>query len=132
MFGCIRPKKKVQFHRRLAEAIVDINLLIPSHLTVVDANLCLEGNRGPTQGLPKRLGVLFGGSDVVAVDAFGADLMGFGAQHIRHIKLAERAAVGSLAYVVKGEWDRRDAARSRFQFSMVNFRMMQVARRLLT
>jgi uncharacterized protein (DUF362 family) len=46
-FGCIRPKRKVQFHKRLAEAIVDINRVIPSHLVVVDANLCLEGGRGP-------------------------------------------------------------------------------------
>jgi uncharacterized protein (DUF362 family) len=131
MFGCIRPKKKVQFHKHLAEAIVDINLAIPSHLTVVDANLCVEGNRGPTQGLPKRLGLLFGGTDIVAVDAFGADVMGFGARRIQHVKLAERAHLGSRRYDLIGDWQSRDAATSRFRFSMFNFRMMQVARRLL-
>jgi len=130
-FGCIRPKKKVQFHKHLAESIVDINLLIPSHLTIVDANLCVEGNRGPTQGLPKRLGLLFGGSDVVAVDAFAADLMGFGSRKIRHVTLAARVGLGSRAYAPVGDWEPRDAARSRFRFSMLNFRMMQVARRLL-
>jgi uncharacterized protein (DUF362 family) len=132
MFGCIRPKKKVAFHRHLAEAIADINGLIASHITVVDANLCLEGNRGPTQGLPKRLGLLFGGSDVVAVDAFAADLMGFGARHIKHVVTAAQAGLGTMNYRSFGDWDRAQAARTKFRFSMANFYMMQVARKLLT
>jgi uncharacterized protein (DUF362 family) len=132
MYGCHRLKRKVIYHRRLInEAIVDINLAIPSHLIVVDANLCVEGNRGPTQGLPKRVGLLIGGSDIVAVDAFGAKLMGFKHRKVRHIVLAARMGLGFLNYQVIGDWDPKNAAIYKFRFSMFNYRLMQFARRLL-
>jgi uncharacterized protein (DUF362 family) len=131
MFGCIRPKKKVMFHQHLSEAIVDVNQAIPTHLTIVDANLCVEGNRGPTQGLPKRLGLLYGGSDVVAVDAFGADLMGFGSRRIQHIRLAAAVGLGSMRYQLCGDDLPRRRQDYKFKFSMANFALMQVARRVL-
>lgn len=132
MFACHRLKRKVVYHRNLInEAIVDINMAISSHLTVVDANLCLEGNRGPTQGLPKRVGLLIGGSDIVAVDAFGAGIIGFRPRQVRHIRLAASVGLGSLDYRVVGDWDPKQARAYKFQFSMFNYRLMQLARRLL-
>ena len=132
MYACHRLKRKVVYHRRLInEAIVDINMAIPSHLIVVDANLCVEGNRGPTQGLPKRVGLIIGGSDVVAVDAFGAKVMGFKPRKVRHIVLAARMGLGSLNYQVIGDWDQQHAKFYKFKYSMFNYRLMQLARRLL-
>ena len=131
MFGCIRPKKKVAFHAHLDEAIVDVNQAIPTHLTIVDANICVEGNRGPTQGLPKRLGLFYGGSDIVAVDAFGADLMGFGSRRIRHVRLAARSGLGQMSYRIAGDGLARPREEYKFRFSMANFAMMQIARKLL-
>ena len=56
---------------------MDINLAIKTHYTIVDGYLCLEGNRGPTQGFPKKVGVFIGGEDSVTVDMFCAKFMGF-------------------------------------------------------
>jgi len=132
MFACHHLKRKVVYHRRLInEAIVDINLAIPSHLVIMDANLCIEGNRGPTQGLPKRVGLLIGGNDIVAVDAFGASVIGFRPTQVRHIALAARLGLGSLRYQVLGDWDPKQAAAYRFKFSLFNYWLMQLARRLL-
>ncbi len=131
MFGCYRPKDKGPFHRCLDEAIVDINLALRPHVVIVDADLCVEGNRGPTQGLPKRLGLFIGGKDAVAVDAFCARLMGFGRRGVGHVCKAGRAGAGSRRYQLEGDLAGEDLRRYRFQYSRGKLLLMQVARRVL-
>ena len=77
MYGFYKVKKKSIYHPFLDDAIVDINLAIRSDFTIVDGNICLEGNNGPTFGIPKKVGLFIGGNDFVAVDTFCAKLMGF-------------------------------------------------------
>lgn len=132
LFGCYRPKDKRVFHRFLDEAIVDINLAIRPQFVIVDADLCVEGNRGPTQGLPKKLGLFIGGKDQVAVDAFCARLMGFRPNTVGHIRKAARARVGSMLYELAGDLTGEDLPQYRFQYSRSKFLFMQVVRRLLS
>jgi uncharacterized protein (DUF362 family) len=132
LFGCYRSKDKRPLHRDLTRAIVDINRVIRPHFTIVDADLCVEGNRGPTQGLPKRLGFLFGGIDPVAVDAFCATLMGFRPSRVGHIRGAARAGIGGLAYEIEGDLRGVDLRAYRFEYSMKKFAFMQIARRILS
>lgn len=132
LFGCYRPKDKGPLHKFLDAAIVDINLAIRPHLVIVDADLCVEGNRGPTQGLPKKLGLFIGGKDPVAVDAFCARLMGFRHNGIGHIRKAARAGLGSMNYLLEGDLAGEDLRQYRFEYSRGNFLLMQVARRVLS
>ena len=132
LFGCYRPKDKGFLHRFLDEAIVDINLAIRPHMVIVDADLCVEGNRGPTQGLPKRLGLLFGGSDPVAVDACCAKVMGFRPRSIGHIRRAARAGLGTMGYVLEGDLRGRDLDPYRFKYSEFKHLFMRAARRVVS
>lgn len=132
LFGCYRQKNKAPLHQFLDEAIVDINLAIRPHVVIVDADLCVEGNRGPTQGLPKRLGLFIGGRDSVGVDSYCARLMGFKPNAVGHIRKAARAGCGSMRYIIDGDLIGEDLRPYRFQFSQGKFMFMQVARRLLS
>ncbi len=132
LFGCYRPKDKGPFHKFLDRAIVDINLALRPDAVVVDADLCVEGNRGPTQGLPKRLGLFIAGEDPVAVDAFCAKLMGFRPRSVGHILKASQAGVGSMAYQLVGDLEGEDLGRYQFEYSRGNFLFMQLARRVVS
>lgn len=132
LFGCYRPKDKRPYHRFLDEAIVEINLAIRPHIVIVDADLCLEGNRGPTQGLPKQVGLFIGGKDSVAVDAFCARLMGFSPGSIGHLKKAARRGIGTLNYELEGDLKGTSLQAYRFQYSQSRFYLMQLVRRILS
>lgn len=132
LFGCFRPKNKGPLHKILDKAIVDINMAVRPHLVIVDADLCVEGNRGPTQGIPKRVGLFIGGGDAVAVDSFCAKLMGFRPYLVGHIRKAARAGVGSMRYDLSGDLSITDLGGYRFQYSYGKFLLMQVVRRVLS
>ena len=132
MFGCYRQKDKRPLHAHLDDAIVDINLAIRPHFVIVDADLCVEGNRGPTQGLPKRVGLFIGGKDPVAVDAFCSRLMGFSPYWIGHVRKAARAGVGTMRYALSGELRPRELRAHRFRYSRGKFLLMWVLRRVLS
>lgn len=132
LFGCYHPKDKRPFHKFLDDAIVDINLALCPHVVIVDADLCVEGNRGPTHGLPKKIGLFIGGQDPVAVDAFCARLMGFRPHSVGHIRKATRAEVGSMRYELGGDLVSEDLRTYRFQYSLGKFLLMQLVRRILS
>jgi uncharacterized protein (DUF362 family) len=131
LFGCYRPKDKRPYHRDLSGAIVDINKAIFPHFSVIDADLCVEGNRGPAQGFPKKVGLFIGGKDPVATDAFCATLMGFRPSMIKHIKLAQRESLGQMNFNLCGDLNTADLPQYKFKFSTANFLMMEVARKTL-
>jgi len=132
LFGCYRQKDKRPLHQYLDDAIVDINMAIRPHFVIVDADLCVEGNRGPTQGLPKQVGLFIGGQDPVAVDAFCASLMGFWPSTIGHLRKAARAGLGSLTYRLTGDLRPESLRAYRFRFSRSKFLFMGIVRRVLS
>jgi uncharacterized protein (DUF362 family) len=131
MFGCYQIKDKVCYHKFLDEAIVDINIAVKTHVTIVDGYLGLEGNRGPTQGYPKRVGLFFGGTDPVAVDSFCARLMGFVPFFVGHIRKSWRSNLGNMRYQILGDLKQNDLKKYRFKFSLGKYLLMQTARKLL-
>ena len=67
-------------------------------LSIVDANLAMEGNYGPTHGSPRKLGLLMGSKDVVAADSLCAKLFNFNPRSIRYIKEASKRGLGNTQY----------------------------------
>lgn len=131
MFGCHRTKEKGHFHKFLSNAIVDINIPLKSHFTIVDGYISLEGNRGPTQGYPKKTSLFIGGTDVVAVDAFAAKLMGFKPFFIEHIRKSHYKKIGNMNYQLSGDLRETDLHDYRFKFSTGKFWLMQSLRKVL-
>jgi uncharacterized protein (DUF362 family) len=75
------------------------------NLTIVDANLAMEGNYGPSYGSPKKLGLLIASRDLVAADSFCARLFGFNPTSIGHIKKAADKKLGSTRFKVVTDFD---------------------------
>ena len=101
-FGCNPYPRKVKYHKRLDDAIADLNVIFKPDLVVVDGIVAMEGFRGPIDGLPIRLNTLIFGRDPVAVDHLVAKVMGLNPDHISYLSEAERRGIGKFNYEVVG------------------------------
>jgi uncharacterized protein (DUF362 family) len=97
MIGVCPPKhyqehghwKKSAFHRRIQAAIFDLNRARRPDFVLLDATVGMAASHlgGPTCDPP--VDILAAGSDPVALDAFGARLLGRPWQDIGHIRMAD-------------------------------------------
>ena len=80
--------KKSAFHARMHRAIFELNRYRKPDLALIDASVGMAEYHlgGPTCDPP--VGKLLAGCDPVAVDAAGAELLGFAWQDVEHIRLA--------------------------------------------
>lgn len=95
VMGVIGGNRAV-LHRRLTEALVDMNRVVRSHLTVVDATRVLVAN-GPQGGRVedvKQLGTVLASTDVVAADSVTATLFGKSLHDLPYLKLAHEQGLG--------------------------------------
>ena len=90
--------KKSLFHANIHEAVFDLNRYRTPDFTLLDATVGMQQAhlRGPQCDPPKnKLACSF---DPVAIDAWGADLLGFGWQTIQHICMAD-GVLGKADYI---------------------------------
>lgn len=89
--------KKSSFHANMDEAIFDLNRYRTPDFTLLDATVGMQEAHlyGPECNPPKNK--LACGFDPVAIDAWGADLLGFGWQSIGHICRAN-GVLGTAKY----------------------------------
>jgi len=80
--------KNVLHHAGIAGAILDINAAVGPHLAIVDGIVGMEGD-GPIMGSPKAAGVLVMGTNLPAVDATAARLMGIDPYRVPHLAAAD-------------------------------------------
>jgi uncharacterized protein (DUF362 family) len=88
------------WHQDLAGCLTDITAYMKPRLVVLDAVRVLMGH-GPQGGNPsdvKRLDTVAAGTDIVAVDAFGAELLGHKPEEIGSVKAAAARGLGTLDY----------------------------------
>jgi len=101
MMGIIPGHLKTDLHKRgLEKSIVELAQTVKPHLNIVDANICQEG-RGPTNGTPKKMGLIIAGDNQVAVDSVCCELMGIKPRAIPYIRLAEKQGLGSTKDIAK-------------------------------
>jgi uncharacterized protein (DUF362 family) len=72
---CYGWPKNVLHHAGIPESILDITAAVRPHLAIVDGVIDMEGD-GPIMGPPKAAGLLVLGTNLPAVDATAARLMG--------------------------------------------------------
>ncbi len=72
---CYGWPKNVLHHAGIPESILDIAATVRPHLAIVDGIIGMEGD-GPIMGTPRASGVLVMGTNLTAVDATCARLMG--------------------------------------------------------
>jgi uncharacterized protein (DUF362 family) len=96
MFGMLPDKLKMKYHAMgISKVIVDINTVVRPHLTVIDGFVAMEG-RGPTDGSPLKMDLIFAGKDPVATDATCARVMGIDPHEISHIRGAQKKGLGNI------------------------------------
>ncbi|MEJ2699418.1 MAG: DUF362 domain-containing protein [Desulfuromonadales bacterium] len=87
-----------RLHRRIAEALTDLNTVVRSDLTVIDATRILVAN-GPQGGRLEDVKVtetLIASSDIVAADSYAATLFGHRPQDVPTIAEAARRGLGVM------------------------------------
>jgi len=87
-----------KFHRDFDAKIVDLNMRIRPHLTILDSYRILLRN-GPSGGNISDVEikkVLIAGIDPVAVDSYGATLFGLKSQNLSFLKEAHERGLGEL------------------------------------
>jgi uncharacterized protein (DUF362 family) len=72
---CYGWPKNVLHEMGIPGSIIDINAAVRPHLAIVDGIIGMEGD-GPIMGTPRHAGVLIMGTNLPAVDATAARLMG--------------------------------------------------------
>jgi len=94
MKGCIPDSEKRKFHTMgLHKPIAYLNKLIKQNLIIVDG---LNGDLNFEEGgNPVQMNRIIAGKDPVLIDAYAANLMGFGVEEIPYITIAEDIGVGT-------------------------------------
>lgn len=85
-------QRDVNLHQNIA----DLASALRPTINILDATRALTtgGAKGP--GIVKQTNTIIAGSDIVTVDALGAQLLGFEPEQIAHIKLASDAGLGEM------------------------------------
>lgn len=79
--------KNVLHHAGIDGSILDINAAVRPHLAIVDGIIGMEGD-GPIMGSPRHAGVVVMGTNLPAVDATAARLMGINPWRVAHLASA--------------------------------------------
>jgi uncharacterized protein (DUF362 family) len=79
--------KNVLHQHGIAETVYDINSSLPSLMAIVDGIDCMEGD-GPIMGSLKQMGLIVVGTNLPAVDATVARIMGLPPERIPYLALA--------------------------------------------
>jgi uncharacterized protein (DUF362 family) len=113
-FGCVPgavygwPKNFLHIHG-IDNSILDLVSTIRPQFTIVDAVVAMEGD-GPIMGRPRPTGFIAMGSDVVAVDATCARIIGFDPGKVPYLSAASRF----LGNVSRAAIDQRGEPLSRY------------------
>jgi uncharacterized protein (DUF362 family) len=79
--------KNVLHQHGIPETVYDINASLPSLMTIVDGIDCMEGD-GPIMGSVKKMGLIVVGTNLPAVDATIARVIGLVPERIPYLTLA--------------------------------------------
>ncbi len=94
LYGFLGLHDRIKYHRldKIEEIIVDLNLVKPSNLVVVDGGFT-------THHLPafelQKMDLAMAGDNVVSVDAVAAKVMGVDPKTVRYLRWAEERGLGS-------------------------------------
>jgi len=88
------PKNIIHWNG-IEKSIIEINATIPSHYTIVDGIIGMEGD-GPIMGSPKKIGAIIMGHNALSVDATAARIMGIEPARSTYFQAAHANKLGSL------------------------------------
>jgi len=100
-YGLLGGRRNI-FHQDINGIISELAMLIKPTLVILDGTVVMKSN-GPTGGSLsdlKHADTIIAGTDMVAVDTYGASLLGMKADDLPYLKLAENAKAGTTNYTL--------------------------------
>jgi len=97
-------------------ALVDLNSVLPSHLSVIDGLYGMEGKGAPVRGKPVKMDLLILGTDLVAVEAVGAAVMGFDPRSFPYLNHAIKRGLGTTCQIAEIEIRGEELEKTRRKF----------------
>lgn len=94
-WGCIPRSDRILLHKNLDELLPYINTVMRPKLAIMDGIIAMEG-RGPSSGKPRRLDLILGSKDIVALDATAMRLVGLDPYQARHVVLSHQKGLGEI------------------------------------
>lgn len=94
-WGCVPRFDRIALHYGLDFLLADLHRILKPKLCIMDGIIGVEG-RGPTNGDPRRLDIILGSRDGVALDATAQRLVGLEPTRCRHIVLAAEQKLGTI------------------------------------
>ena len=102
MFGCVPGARKAQWHVRTSQKgveyfsrmLLDLYTLINPTMSIVDGIVSMEG-KGPGFGKPRDLGLIFAGTDAIAVDSVISTVIGGDPEQFPTLKVALKEHYGT-------------------------------------
>jgi uncharacterized protein (DUF362 family)/NAD-dependent dihydropyrimidine dehydrogenase PreA subunit len=82
-------------YENFSEAILDIYMIRPPELVIMDAVVGMEGN-GPSGGPLRNIGKIIASDDGIAIDAVMTFMMGKSPEKIHMLKLAKQRGIGEI------------------------------------
>jgi len=88
LYGCLPTEWKTVVHRKagqreqFCQALLDVYSVIKPELTIMDAVVGMEGEKGPCYGKPKKIGLIIASEDGIAVDSVACEIVGYAANAI--------------------------------------------------
>lgn len=95
MMGALASKGTMHAGLSLSENIADLASLLKPRLSVVDGIIAGEGHE--TSGNPVEMDLVIAGTDPVAVDAVGSEVMGVRPSDVKHLVFAEKKGLGTCS-----------------------------------
>ena len=99
MFGVVSGVSKIHSHIRFpnpdlfAQGLLDIFTTAKPTLNIMDAVIAMEGD-GPTNGSPKKVGILLASPDGVALDVIASAVIGIDPSSLATTAVAQRRGAG--------------------------------------
>lgn len=94
--GVLPPSyKRLLLLKGLHHGIVDLNIAVKPHLTLIEGIIGQEG-LGPIAGDPIEVGAVILGSKVTEVDAVGCRIMGINPLEVKHLVYAYERGLGEI------------------------------------
>ncbi len=96
LWGCVPRHDRIIMHRYLDELLSDLLGILKPQINIMDGIVCVQG-RGPTNGIPRRMDLVVGSCDPVAIDSSAMRLVGLDPYTSRHLVLAYKNRFGEIA-----------------------------------
>ncbi|MCD6383632.1 MAG: DUF362 domain-containing protein [Thermoplasmata archaeon] len=94
-FGCVPEADRVKYQKYLPQVLYDFNAFLKPAITIFDGYIGLEGD-GPIAGIPKKVGVVIAGTNIIAADSVAAAVMGFDPLSSELIKYSHERGLGPV------------------------------------